>query len=365
MRAHQRKARQQAPEAFEGLPAPVFFGPRRWIGGEGAWASAARELAAWPGPLALVGETRLLGEFGPRLKAAWKGLGEPCWVELPDGADCCASSVAELRSRLRGIGALGLAGMGGGRVMDLCKLAAFAEDLPFAALPTSAATCACATAVAVLNDGAGGFLSVEDLGRSADLCAVETGILRAAPRRLLAAGLADTLAKWLEWAAIADAPEGFCASQAWELARWAAGVCERDGAAALADPSSAAFARCLEACLPASAAASCLGSAPAAAAHSLADALSRQPAGKTLLHGEAVGLGLLWQERLLGEGKRATIEQGRLAGLLEAWGLPIVLPPGLDLGRLALDSFAEGESVHALGLPPEPAAAARVFPGLP
>jgi glycerol dehydrogenase len=204
--------------------------------------------------------------------------------------------------------------------------------------------------VAVLNDDAGGFGSVEDLPEPPRLCVVETAVLRSAPPRLLAAGLADTLAKWMEWRAVEAEPSGFGSGAAWALARRAADVCEASGAEALAAPGSAAFDGVLEACLLWSAAASCLGSAPAAAAHSLANALGRQAPGKALLHGEAVGLGLLWQEALLGREGRATLPAGALAALLRSWNLPTALPRGLDLERLGADALAPDESVHLLGL---------------
>ncbi|MGH7442158.1 MAG: hypothetical protein ACREKE_05725, partial [bacterium] len=231
------------------------------------------------------------------------------------------------------------------------KLAAAALKLPLATLPTSAATCACATAVAVRNDGAGGYLDVDDLAQPPDLCLAELPVLRSAPARLLAAGLADTYAKWLEWDAlgVGDGP-GFGSLAGLALARRAAEVCETLGSEALQRPASSAFMDVLEACLIASSAASCAGRAPAAAAHSLANALSLQAPGRALLHGEAVGLGLLWQESLLARAGRATIGVEVLQRRLKAWGLPLNLPAGLDARRLAADAWAEDESSRLLGL---------------
>jgi glycerol dehydrogenase len=353
MRAHQRKARQSAPEAFQGPPAPIFFGPQEWIAGDGAWEAAAGILKTWPGPLGLVGEAGMLRAFRRPLAQAWLEQGlELKLLDLEDGVDCCEAALQGLLGRAKDAGVKGLIGLGGGRVLDLAKLAGASLGAPVATAPTSAATCACATAVAVRNDGKGGFVDVVDLENAPALCLVETGVLRRAPRRLLAAGLADTYAKWLEWSAVEAAPSAFGAGAAWTLARGAAELCAAAGAEALDDPLSAAFDAVLEACLLSSAAASCLGSAPAAAAHSLANALSRQEAGRSLLHGEAVGLGLLWQESLLARAGRATIGGDAMARLFRSWDLPTRLPAGLDLGRLSRDAFAADESVHLLGLEP-------------
>jgi glycerol dehydrogenase-like iron-containing ADH family enzyme len=341
---------RSAPEAFQGPPAPVFFGPERWIAGDGALEAAAPLLRAWPRPLGLLGEAGLLKSLRRPLTRAWLEAGvELELLGLEDGSDCSAGSVAGALERARARGVGGLIGLGGGRVLDLAKLAAFEAGWPLATVPTSAATCACATGVAVVNDGRGGFAEVRDLGGPPGLCIVELGILRAAPARLLAAGMADTLAKWMEWRALEPEPGAFGAGAGWALASRAFDCVRAAGAEALKEPGSRAFAAAVEACLLWSAAASCAGAAPAAAAHSLANALSRQGPGAALLHGEAVGLGLLWQESLLEASGSATMGSEALARLLASWGLPTALPAGLDHAALESDAFAPGETVHLLG----------------
>ena len=346
------------------------LGPGLWLAGEGAWEAAAAELAAWPQPIGLLGEAGLLKRFRKPLGAAFLESG--LHVELlarPDGTDCDGAALEALLVDAQPRNVRSLVAFGGGRMLDLGKLAAQRCGWRLAALPSSAATCAAASGVAVLNqDGAYG--QVVELGAPAELCAVEMPVLRQAPPRLLAAGLADTLAKWLEWRAVEGEPGFFGAGAGWALARQAADVCGRLGASALGalkegrsvGPAAADVDACLEACLLQSAAASCAGEAPAAAAHSLANALSRQQPGRALLHGEAVGLGLLWQEALLKSVERENIELGRLKALLTTWGLPVALPPGLDLDRLCSDALAGDESVHLLGLDLDLGAARRHLP---
>ena len=348
MRAQHRKARKTAPEAPLGLPAPFSLGPR-WIAGAGAWDAAAAELAAWPQPIGLVGEAGLLKAFRKPLTQAWLEAGLA--LELlaqPDGSDCGRPQAEALLAAARARGVRSLLGFGGGRMLDLAKAAGAMAGWPVATAPSSAATCACASAVAVLN-APGGFAGVMDVPLPA-LCVVESPVLAQAPARLLAAGLADTAAKWLEWRAVEAGPLGFGAAAGWALAKEADAACRALGAEALQEPGGPAFDSCLEAALLWSAAASNAGLAPAAAAHSLANALGRQAPGTGLLHGEAVGLGLLWQEALLRRAGRGTIEGEGLAALLGSWGLPTALPPGLDLARLLADAAAPDETVHLLGL---------------
>jgi len=360
---HNGKAVKRAPEAPQGLPARVFLGPAAWFCGEGAWEAAAAELAAWPRPLGLLGEAGLLKRFRAPLQRALIESGlEVELLAQSDGADCDEAGPARVLAQAQARNVKSLLAFGGGRMMDLGKRTAALGGWRLASLPTSAATCAAASAVAVVNGPDGGYLRVDDLGRPPELCAVELEPLRQAPPRLLAAGLADTLAKWLEWRAVEGSPGHFGAAAGWALARQAAEDCQRRGERALRDPRGDDLVACVEACLLASAAASCAGEAPAAAAHSLANALSRQAPGRGLLHGEAVGLGLLWQESLLAQVDRENVGASGLRDQLRAWGLPVALPPGLDLERLLDDALAEDETVHLMGLRLDRALAGRTLP---
>ncbi|HTB34282.1 MAG TPA: iron-containing alcohol dehydrogenase, partial [bacterium] len=208
MRQAQRKA-GSAPEAPLGLPARLRLGPALWLAGDGAWEAAARELESWPQPLGLLGEAGLLKRFRQPLGSAFLEGG--LQVELlaqPDGTDCDAAALEALLQQAKPRNVRGLIAFGGGRMLDLGKLAAQRAGWRLATLPSSAATCACASGVAVQNSG-GAYAGVLDLGAPAELCAVEMPALRAAPPRLLAAGLADTLAKWLEWRAVEGSPGFF------------------------------------------------------------------------------------------------------------------------------------------------------------
>jgi glycerol dehydrogenase len=357
MRPQHRKARQKTPAPERG---PAFAVPAtQWVFGLGSWEAGGELLAKLPQPLGLVGEAGLLKSFRKPLTGAWLESG--VHLELlaqPDGSDCSPAAIDKVLADAKGRGVKALLGFGGGRMLDLAKASAWTAGWRVATAPSSAATCACGTAVAVLNED-GAFSAVVD-GAPPELCLVESPILAQAPPRLLAAGLADTLAKWLEWKAVEAQPEPG-ADEGWALAREAADVVLSLGASALAGEHGA-LESCLQACLPWSAAASNAGNAPAAAAHSLANALSRQAPGKALLHGEAVGLGLLWQEALLREAGRGTMDVSELRQVLGSWGLPLSLPPGVDLDRLLADAGHPDETLQLLELSPDPLRDRRCLP---
>jgi glycerol dehydrogenase len=225
MRQHERKNRQaQAPQE----PAPVLLqalspGPAQWLGGPGAWAAAAPLLAALPQPIGLAAESGLLRAFRKALSEAWLENGvELVLLNLPDGVECCRKTAEALLKEARAKGCLSLLGLGGGKVLDAAKWAADLGGLPLATAPTSAATCAGASGVVVVHGHDGAYEGVLDLAKPAQLCIVDLDVLAQAPPRLLAAGMADSLAKWLEWRAVEEGPQAFGAAAGWALAEKAA-----------------------------------------------------------------------------------------------------------------------------------------------
>ena len=353
MRQHEWKQKQaQAPQEL----APVLIetlspGPAQWIVGPGAWAAAAAELAVLPQPIGLVGETGLLRIFRKALTEAWLENGvELVLINMPDGIECSRKSAEAVAKEAKAKFCATILGIGGGKIIDIAKWAAYLNAMPLVTAPTSAATCAGASGVVVCHSPEGSFEDVLDLPMPAQLCVVDTTILAQAPANLLAAGMADTLAKWLEWKALPELGSNFGNAAGWILAERGALACETLGAEALREPKSHAWNTCIEACLLWSAQASCLGQAPAAAAHSLANALTKQALGRNLVHGAQVGLGLLWQEALLEPSAASVWGLARVRTLLKAWQLPVLLPAGLDLEALLSDAMAPEESVHGLGI---------------
>ncbi|MBP1155888.1 MULTISPECIES: iron-containing alcohol dehydrogenase family protein [unclassified Paenibacillus] len=91
-----------------------------------------------------------------------------------------------------------ICGVGGGKVMDTSKALADALGKPFVAIPTLAATCAAVANLSIMYTEDGVYLNFPVYVRGTLLCLVDTEIIAQAPARYLAAGIADTLAKWIE-----------------------------------------------------------------------------------------------------------------------------------------------------------------------
>jgi glycerol dehydrogenase len=103
-----------------------------------------------------------------------------------------------LAARALDTGAGFIVGVGGGRTLDVSKLAAARAGLPHIAVPTIAATCAAFAACVVLYNKEGAAVGFELPETSPIAVFADTSIIAAAPTRYLKAGLADTLAKWYE-----------------------------------------------------------------------------------------------------------------------------------------------------------------------
>jgi len=180
--------------------------PAQVLRGEGALEALACRLslagaagadggtALAEGPVLLVHGTVGYPRVRERLDAALAAAGVQVRRRCHEGS-CHPAALADLAGEVERMGASLVLGAGGGRVIDTAKGAALLARRPYAALPTSPATCAASAATVVMYDEAGRHQAVREDGVVPALCALDAGILAAAPDRLLAAGVADAWAK--------------------------------------------------------------------------------------------------------------------------------------------------------------------------
>ncbi|MFM1655152.1 iron-containing alcohol dehydrogenase family protein [Brevibacillus sp. B_LB10_24] len=116
----------------------------------------------------------------------WYG-GESSWTNI----DRLAAEVEQRKPDM-------LIAIGGGKVMDTVKAAAYRVGLPVIAIPTIAATCAATTSIAIIYDDHGTFTEISRRSKAPELVLVDTAVISKAPVRFLIAGIGDTLAKWFE-----------------------------------------------------------------------------------------------------------------------------------------------------------------------
>lgn len=89
-------------------------------------------------------------------------------------------------------------GAGGGRIMDFAKLLADKNRLPIINVPTSASTCAACTSLVVLYDNNGKTVGNYYLRQEVNAVIIDYKIMANQPQRLIASGVLDALAKYIE-----------------------------------------------------------------------------------------------------------------------------------------------------------------------
>jgi len=89
--------------------------------------------------------------------------------------------------------------IGGGKICDLGKAVANFRNIPVVMLPTVAGTCACWAARSIIYTKDGDFDRILWNKNNPNIILADVDVLKAAPKRYLAAGILDTLAKWYEF----------------------------------------------------------------------------------------------------------------------------------------------------------------------
>ena len=324
------------------MPAPVIahsIAPTLVLRGEQVWPEALKVIAALGRRPLLIGRGQATRPLRKDLFARLVGQGlTPRAADLRH--DCCQEDLLSLSEEaLEGTpeGPCDLIiAMGGGKVLDAGKLLAHQRSLPCVTVPTSAATCAGWTALSNLYTPEGAFLGDVSLDRCPDLLVFDHELVRQAPTRTLVSGIADAMAKWYE-ASVSSAQSGDgLVQQAVQQARLLRDQMLLDGPAAVADPTSEAWARVAEGAALTAGLIGGLGGARCrtVAAHAVHNGLTQLPATHARLHGEKVGFGILVQLRLeevLGGNRLAGQARQQLLSFFRSLAVPCELA---DLGLM-------------------------------
>ncbi len=255
---------------------------------------------------------------------------------------------------------------GGGKVLDLGKLAAYRANVPIVTIPTTAATCAGWTALSNVYTDAGAFAYDVSLPHCPEAMIVDYGIIASAPRRTLVAGIGDAIAKWYEASVSSGSSPKTMVIAAVQEARILRDLLFQKSAAALAQYDNTTGGEylpqwrevvdanvCLAGVIGGIGGASCR----TVAAHGMHNALTHLPEAYGTLHGEKVAYGILVQLRLeeMQGNQLATTARQQLLRFYAELGLPQTLGDlGLsDVSLRRLEQVAEiacqeGSDIHRL-----------------
>jgi glycerol dehydrogenase-like iron-containing ADH family enzyme len=220
------------------------------------------------------------------------------WVEM--GRECSESALESLKSRIAHYQADVLIGVGGGKSLDLAKLAAYQCQRPIITIPTTAATCAAWTALSNIYSEQGAFSYDVGLPRCPNLLVLDYDLIRTAPRRTLVAGVGDAIAKWYEASVSSGHLDYTLTIAAVQQARVLRDILFQKTLPALAEPGSAIWREVVDASVLMAGVTGGLGGAQCrtVAAHAVHNGLTHLLASHGTLHGEKVAYGILVQLRL-------------------------------------------------------------------
>jgi glycerol dehydrogenase len=173
----------------------IFLGPKRYVQRPGALADAGAELKVFGRRPLILADDIVRAILRPALADALPAAGlAPLYVNF--GVECSLAEIERVAAIGRSASVDCIVGTGGGKAIDTARAVAGRLDLALVTLPTSAATCSAASTVSVIYEKGVRTDTID--GKAAELVLVDSAIIAAAPSRLLAAGMGDTLAKWYE-----------------------------------------------------------------------------------------------------------------------------------------------------------------------
>ena len=243
--------------------------------------------------------------------------------------ECTRSSVATLSDKAKRLGAQGIVGVGGGRVIDTAKAVSLELNSALVIIPTVASNDAPCSALSVQYKEDHMFDRFLILKRNPDVVLVDSRIIAEAPTRYFVAGMGDALATWFEAftctkSGAKNLPGGVTTSAALHLAKLCYDTLMAFGVLAKLAVDQNVVTPAVEMVIEANILLSGIGfeSSGLAGAHGIHDGLRILNGAEKVLHGELVAIGTIAQLVMENYPKE---EIGRVIDFCKAVGLPVTL----------------------------------------
>ena len=216
--------------------------------------------------------------------------------------DCCYEDIRRVRNIFLKNNCDSIIAIGGGKVLDAGKFLADSLSIPVITVPLSASTCAGWTALSNIYSINGQFIKDVELKSCPKMLVLDHGFIKTAPKKTLASGIADALAKWYESSITSSKVEDGLVQQSIQISRVLRDQLLIDGESAYKNQSihNAAWCNVVEGCSLTAGLIGGIGGQKCrtAAAHAFHNAITQIVATNKSLHGEIVGVGILLQLRL-------------------------------------------------------------------
>lgn len=317
--------------------------PNWTIGGADAYAAVPETVAAYGSSAVIIGGERAMAAAGPRIREALAGSPTAVTGSLVAGDEATQEKADELQSTGEVRSADMIFAVGGGKMMDLCKLLAIQAGKVLLTFPTIASTCAAVTRVGVIYHRDHSFSRYVFRERPAEHTFINTDIIAKAPTVYLWAGIGDALSKQVESPFSSRGLDlGHSDRVGVDIARHEADPLFAHGAQALADADRNEATEALREIALNILVTTGLTSVlvkhqfNSSFAHAVYNAHTRMPNVSGHLHGEVVSFGVLVLLTLDGQ----LAERDRFHGLNASLGLP-TRTTQVSVGPERIDEFAE------------------------
>lgn len=176
---------------------PLKVGVGKYFYGKGCIEELTKEIIRFGGKPLVIGGISSTEIILNRCRDEWKTSHIQAHI-IKHSGECSVNWAEKYVKEGLAAGCTVVVGIGGGKCIDLAKAAATIGKWNVITVPTSAATCVATSAVCVMYDDQGRTDHSIAMNQEVDVAIVDTEIIAAAPRRTLAAGIMDSVAKLVE-----------------------------------------------------------------------------------------------------------------------------------------------------------------------
>lgn len=177
--------------------ARILISPGKYIQGKGELHHIEKHIGHLGESFLCIADEFVQNLTKPVIEKSFAESEKELYFEIFKG-ECSKNEINRLNDVVKEKNIDAVVGIGGGKTADTAKAVAYYTKLPVVIVPTIASTDAPCSALSVLYTDDGEFDEYLILPKNPDIVLVDTQIIANAPARLLAAGIGDALATFIE-----------------------------------------------------------------------------------------------------------------------------------------------------------------------